>query len=72
MKTMLIWAAAASLLAGVACAHDDPTPPMSPASLEQTRPRTDAFFQTLRSGDPAKAYRDLFAGTLLETTKPLR
>jgi hypothetical protein len=69
MKTTLLWAAAASLLASAAFAHDDPTPPMSPASLEQTRPRTDAFFQTLRAGDPAKAYRDLFAGTLLETTK---
>lgn len=67
--TTLILVAATSLMAGPAFAHEDPTPPMAPASLEQTRPRTDAFFQTLRAGDPAKAYRELFAGTLMETTK---
>ena len=67
--TTLILAAATSLMAGAVAAHDDATPPMPAAALEQTRPRTDAFFQTLRAGDPAKAYRDLFAGTLLETTK---
>ena len=67
--TLLILAAATSLMAGRVLAHEDTTPPMSAAALEQTRPRTDAFFQTLRAGDPTKAYRDLFAGTLLETTK---
>ncbi len=67
--TLLILAAATSLIAGQVLAHEDATPPMSAAALEQTRPRTDAFFQTLRAGDPTKAYRDLFAGTLLETTK---
>ena len=70
MRTrLLILAVATGLMAAPALARDDSTPPMPAESLEQTRPRTDAFFQTLRAGDPAKAYRDLFAGTLLETTK---
>ncbi|WP_332653551.1 hypothetical protein [Brevundimonas sp.] len=65
--TLLIMAAAFCLLAAPAAAQQDPTPPMSTQSLEETRPRSDAFFQTLRAGDPAKAYRDLFAGTMMET-----
>lgn len=65
--TLLLVAAVAGLLAGPAAAQQDPTPPMSAQSLEETRPRSDAFFQTLRAGDPAKAYRDLFAGTMMET-----
>jgi len=65
--TMLLLAAAGALLAGPAFAQQDPTPPMSASSLEETRPRTDAFFQTLRANDPTKAYRDLFAGTMMET-----
>lgn len=44
----------------------DPTPPMTAEAQEQARPLTDAFFRGLQVGETAKAYRDLFAGTLME------
>lgn len=73
MKRTLTTAAAALAMACAftpALAQQDPTPSMSAASVEETRPLTDALFRTLQAGDPAKAYRDLFAGTLMESKAP--
>lgn len=69
MKRILTTMAAA-LAVACACtpamAQQDPTPPMLADAASETRPLADALFRTLQSGDAAKAYRDLFAGTLME------
>ena len=63
-KSILV-AAALSALAAPAHAQADPTPPMTAEAREEARPLVDTFFATLEAGDIAKAYGDLFAGTLM-------
>lgn len=69
MKRIVMTAAAALAMACAwtpAMAQQDPTPPMAAESVAETRSLTDALFRTLQTGDAAKAYRDLFVGTLME------
>lgn len=38
---------------------------MTAEAISEARPLVDGFFRTLQGGDAAKAYTDLFAGTLM-------
>ncbi|GAA0644325.1 hypothetical protein [Brevundimonas lenta] len=67
MKTFLApLALCMALHAGSAAAQQDSTPPMSPQAVAEMTPLADAFFRSLQSGDSSKAFRELFAGTLME------
>jgi hypothetical protein len=65
-RVVLAAVALLELTPASAWARQDPTPPMTAEAMEQARPLTDAFFQALQAGETGKAYRDLFAGTLME------
>lgn len=69
MKRRVMSAAAALALACAwtpAMARQDPAPPMPASAVAELSPRTEAFFRSLQSGDSTKAYRDMFAGTLMD------
>lgn len=65
MWKSILAAAALSMAADRALAQADPSPPMTADALAESRPLVDGFFRTLQEGDTAKAYNELFAGTLM-------
>lgn len=65
MLKSVLAALALSMPAASALAQSDATPPMTTEAQAEARPLIDAFFETLQAGDTAKAYNDLFAGTLV-------
>lgn len=65
MWKLVLAAAALCLPAAPAFAQVDASPSMTAESQAESRPLVDGFFRTLQSGETAKAYSDLFAGTLM-------
>ncbi|MDO9608996.1 MAG: hypothetical protein Q7J26_10765 [Brevundimonas sp.] len=67
MLKAILAAAALATAASPAIAWNDDVRPMSNEAVAESRPMVDGFFQTLKAGDSAKAYADLFDGTLMAT-----
>lgn len=66
IKSLAPLALCMALYAGSAAAQQDPTPPMSAVAVAELNPIAESFFRSLQTGDSSKAYRELFAGTLME------